>query len=132
MRVLLAISLFSVMLALLLSSDGCKDTGTTTADDIIFPDSNVSYTQHVQPLMALRCATYGCHDNTTRAGNLNLTTYMDMTSRPGIVVPKDSKSSLLMQRIDGRLPHAANVPILLNQNQLNGIKRWIDEGAKYN
>jgi len=132
MRIALAFILPALALLLLVPNGGCSDSGTTPGDEIVFPDSNVSYTAHVQPYMTLRCATYGCHDNATRSGNLNLTTYMDMTARPGVVIPKDSKSSLLMQRIDGRLPHPPNVPIIINQNQLNGIKRWIDEGAKYN
>jgi hypothetical protein len=132
MRKTLLFAVLAFPMVFLFVNTGCKDSGTDPGDEIVFPDSNVSYTAHVQPYMALRCATYGCHDESSRAGNLCLTTYMDMTSRPGIVIPKDSKSSLLMQRIDGRLPHPPNVPIIINQNQLNGIKRWIDEGAKYN
>lgn len=132
MRIPVLFLILAMPCLIMLNGSGCKDSGTTPGDEIVFPDSGVSYTAHVQPFMTLRCATLGCHDDDTRAGNLSLTTYMSMTARPGIVVPRDSKSSLLMQRIDGRLPHPPNVPILINQNQLNGIKRWIDEGAKYN
>jgi hypothetical protein len=132
MRIVFLLAAISFPSLMWLSQSGCKDTGTDTGDDIVFPDSNVSYLAHVQPYMTLRCSTYGCHDDATQAGGLSLTTYMNMTARPGIVVPRDSKSSLLMQRIDGRLPHPPNAPILINQNQLNGIRRWIDEGAKYN
>ena len=48
------------------------------------------------------------------------------------VIPGDPASSLLLQKIDGRLPHPINVPIIINQNQLTGIRTWIAEGAKNN
>jgi hypothetical protein len=119
-------------ITLLPFSFGACDSGTTNADDIVFPSSSVSYAQHVQPLFNLRCSTFGCHDDQTRAGNLRLTSYIALTERPGIVVPGNSTSSLLIQRIDGRLPHPVNIPIIINQNQLDGMKKWIDEGAKNN
>jgi hypothetical protein len=55
-----------------------------------------------------------------------------MTERPGIIIPNDPESSLLLQKIDGRLPHPINVPIIINTNQLTGIRTWISEGAKNN
>ncbi len=107
--------------------------GTTNPDtDIVFPDSGVSYIRHVQPFFTLRCAVGGCHDDQSRASNLSLTTYINTTARPGIVVPGNSGASLLMQRIDGRLPHPINVPIMVNAAQLKGIRTWIDEGARNN
>jgi hypothetical protein len=54
------------------------------------------------------------------------------TERPGVVIPFDSQSSLLLQKIDGRLPHPLEVPIIINDNQLKGIKTWLDEGARNN
>ena len=132
MRILLPFFVLFLPALFFLANSGCKDSIDGPNGDLVFPDSNVSFTAHVQPFLTLRCASYGCHDDGSRAGDLSLTSYINMTARPGIVVPRDSKSSLLMQRIDGRLPHPPNVPILIDQNQLNGIKRWIDEGAKYN
>ena len=111
---------------------GCKDSATTPGNDIVFPAMTVSYSQHVQPFFNLRCANFGCHEDQTRAGNLSLTSYVALTSRPGMVIPGSSKSSLLIQRIDGRLPHPVNVPIIINQNQLDGMKMWVDDGAKNN
>lgn len=118
--------------ALLLSLAACEDSGTRPGDEIVFPESGVSYSAHVQPFFNLRCANYGCHDSQTRAGNLSLTSYVEMTERPGIVIPRDPDSSLLLQKIDGRLPHPINVPIIINDNQLKGIRTWILEGAEYN
>lgn len=121
-----------VVIAVLALDAGCKDSATTPDNDIVFPAMTVSYSQHVQPFFNLRCANFGCHEDQTKAGNLSLTSYVAMTSRPGIVIPGSSASSLLIQRIDGRLPHPMNVPIIINQNQLAGLKMWIDDGAKNN
>ncbi|MBE0643368.1 MAG: hypothetical protein IH600_04755 [Bacteroidetes bacterium] len=121
----LLISLFVVLTA-------CDDSGTTPGDEIIFPEKDVSYAVHVQPFFNLRCANYGCHEDQSRAGNLSLTSYVSMTERPGIIIPGNPESSLLLQKIDGRLPHPINVPIIINTNQLTGIRTWIAEGAKNN
>lgn len=131
MKRFLALSVFLVS-ALLLGLAACDDSGTRPGDEIVFPDKDVSYMAHVQPFFNFRCANYGCHEDQTRAGNLSLTSYVAMTERPGIVIPGDPASSLLLQKIDGRLPHPINVPIIINQNQLTGIRTWIAEGAKNN
>ncbi len=110
----------------------CDDSGTTPGDEIVFPDKEVSYSAHVQPFFNLRCANYGCHEDQSRAGDLSLTSYVAMTERPGIVIAGDPESSLLLQKIDGRLPHPINVPIIINSNQLTGIRTWISEGALNN
>lgn len=110
----------------------CDDDGTQPGDEIVFPEKNVSYSAHVQPFFNLRCANYGCHEDQGRAGNLSLTSYIAMTERPGIVIAGDPESSLLLQKIDGRLPHPINVPIIINSNQLTGIRAWISEGALNN
>jgi hypothetical protein len=110
----------------------CDDSGTRPGDEIVFPEKDVSYSAEVQPFFNLRCANYGCHEDQTRAANLSLTSYLALTERPGIIIPGDAASSLLMQKIDGRLPHPIEVPIILNENQLTGIRTWINEGAKNN
>ncbi len=122
---ILSITILTVIL-------GCSDSATTPSNDIVFPDKDVSYSSHVQPVFYLRCATSGCHDDQSRAGDISLTSYFNLTARPGIVIAGNSKASLLAQKIDGRLPHSNPIPILINSNQINGIKKWIDEGAKNN
>ncbi len=123
-----------IMVVLLLGAagEGCGDNSVSNANDIVFPASNVSYAQHVQPLFNLRCMNTGCHDDASRAGGLSLTSYFNLTANPGEVIPGDSKASKLAQKIDGRLPHTYTIPVALNQNQIDGIKKWIDEGAKNN
>lgn len=110
----------------------CDDDGLGPGDEVVFPEENVSYAEHVQPYFNLRCANYGCHEDQARAGNLSLTSYNALTERPGLIIPGDAESSFLMQKIDGRLPHPIDVPIIINENQLEGIRTWINEGAKNN
>ncbi|MBR9977277.1 MAG: hypothetical protein KFH87_04240 [Bacteroidetes bacterium] len=120
------------LLVMAVATFSCDDSGTRPGDEIVFPEEDVSYMAHVQPFFNLRCANYGCHDDHTRSGNLSLTSYFAMTERPGIVIAGDPESSLLLQKIDGRLPHPINVPIIINSNQLDGIRTWILEGARNN
>jgi hypothetical protein len=66
------------------------------------------------------------------AGNLSLTSWFTLTSSPGIVIRGNSNQSVLAQIIDGRLPHNSAIQFTLTANQITGIKKWIDEGAKNN
>jgi hypothetical protein len=112
---------------------GCgKDSNSTGSSDIVFPESNISYSQSVQPLFYQKCAFVGCHDDQSTAGNLSLTSYTALTARSGIVIPGNSNNSILAQKIDGRSPHFGPIAVTLTANQISGIKKWIDEGAKNN
>jgi hypothetical protein len=106
------------------------------ADDIVFPDVNVSYTQHVQPLFSRRCAIGGCHAGSSPAAGLDLThpSYNRLMNHvPRLVTARESNNSLLIQRLDGRIqPRMPLNSTPLTTNQLNGMKRWIDEGALNN
>jgi hypothetical protein len=124
---------FLVVIPLLSLFSSCgKNSNPTTPSDIVFPASNISYAQSVQPLFLQKCAFVGCHDDQSMAGGLSLTSYIALTAHSGIVVPGNSNNSVLAQKIDGRNPHLDPVPVTLTSNQINGIKKWIDEGAKNN
>lgn len=115
----------------------CKDELTGVDDSsIVFPAANVSFGRHVEPLLQQRCAVSGCHAGSTPAAGLNLQTpaYSNlMNHQPRLVVAGAGNNSLLIQRLDGRIqprmPLSGNP---LNQNQIDGIKKWIDEGALNN
>jgi hypothetical protein len=115
----------------LLSS--CKDENPPgSPSDIVFPPSNVSYERQVQPLFNQTCTFAGCHDDGQAQGKLKLTSYSNTVfSLPGVVVPGKPESSTLVLRIQGsvgtRMPPDRNQ---LNDNQINGIRTWIAEGAK--
>ena len=116
----------------------CKDDNPTgpegSPSNVVFPTSNVSYSQHVQPLFNQACAFAGCHDAGTHQSPLKLTSWGDVViTLPGIVVTGQPDQSTLVFRIEGRvgqrMPLGTNP---LNQNQINGIRTWIAEGARNN
>ena len=123
---------------LFLTLYACKDKNNPVSDgspsNIVFPPSNVSYSQHVQPLFDQTCALSGCHDDGVHQSPLRLTSYVNTVfSIPGVIVAGQPDQSTLVLRIEGRvgsrMPLNANP---LNQNQVNGIRAWVAEGAKNN
>jgi hypothetical protein len=125
------------MLLGLMALFGCKDDiGNPKGPTVVFPDSNVSYTQHVQPLFYQSCNFAGCHDDSQPPSRLKLTTYYNlMYPETGHIVVERGRpdQSILVLRIEGllgeRMPSKGDT---LNSNQINGIRRWILEGAKNN
>lgn len=115
---------------------GCEDETYgpgPDSRDIVFPESNVSYAQHVQPLFDRTCAVSGCHDTATKQSNLSLQSYREATARPGIIVPTDPDGSVLVQRIEGKIqPRMPYNRPPLSDNQIRGIRQWILEGAQNN
>ncbi len=102
--------------------------------DVVFPASNVKFGVHVLPLFRQACNQSGCHDSGSHQSALSLTAFGDWDHLPGTVVPSDPENSQLVWRIEGRaggnrMPLNTNP---LNQNQINGIKKWIEEGALNN
>jgi hypothetical protein len=112
---------------------GCKDT-TTNIDSKTIPDSNVSFGEHIFPVFQTKCAIRGCHDDGTKAGGISLTTWVGATD-PNIVVKGEPDNSPLVWSIEALAGISPMPPIgypPLTQNQINGIKTWIKEGAKNN
>jgi len=131
LKIVLTLSLLAFVLS-------CKDENPTgpegSPSNIAFPTSNVSYSQHMQPLFNQACAFAGCHDAGTHQSPLKLTSWGDLViALPGIVVTGQPDQSTLVFRIEGRvgqrMPLGTNP---LNQNQINGIRTWIAEGARNN
>lgn|SRR3990172_1898030 len=118
-------------LLLLLFYAGCDDT-TTNIDDEIIPDSNVSYSLHIQPVFNAKCVN--CHGAGTTEAGLDLTTWAGTTADPRIVVDSLPDNSVLVWTIEQRAGFPPMPPIdsrypPLTLNQLNGLKTWIAEGA---
>jgi hypothetical protein len=123
----------------LLGIGGCKDQNPTGEDgspsNIIFPVSGVSYQYHVQPLFTQACNFSGCHGSDAPANLVKLTSWGElMTSGggTGVVIPGQPENSTLVFRIEGRGMRMPPSGLPLNQNQVNGIRAWIAEGAKNN
>jgi len=116
----------------------CKDTSNSLSPlgNIVFPATGISYEKQVQPLFNIGCATTSCHDNSSRGGNLDLSSYYGTISDPGVVERTgnhvfDTTNSRLIWCIEAKLGSPFMPPTRpLVQNQIEGLKRWIYEGAK--
>jgi len=127
--------MISIILIAMGSLFSCKDSITGEGPfDIVFPDSNISYNNLIQPLFDRGCALPGgCHAGDQPAADLGLESYLRLTDRVGIVVPGSPDESLLQLRIDGRLlPRMPLNRPVLTDNQIQGIRKWILEGALNN
>lgn len=124
----------------LLGISGCKDDPVLgegeSPSTVVFPPREVSYGVHVQTLFNQTCAIPSCHDDGTQAGGLSLTSHFNTVfAVPGIVISRDPANSILIMKIEGRGPGGERMPPgpnALNQNQINGIRTWIAEGAQNN
>ena len=116
----------------------CKDEVTGgDINSIVFPDSNVSYISHVEPLFLAACAIPGgCHAGDEAAGGLSLESYEDLSTKIYIVyIPGDPDNSRLIMAIEGTASGIPQMPYgrpPLNANQRKGMRTWIKEGAKFN
>ena len=115
--------------------NACKDSSNpiTKPGDVVFPEKNISYDRQVQPLFNIACATTNCHDRLTRQSNVDLSSYAGLKGSPyGIVIAKDTSNSRLIWCIKGQ-PGSSPMPPpplpSLNINQIQGLTRWIYEGA---
>lgn len=130
-----------ILVLLVLSLNlACKDEAATDPSDIVFPATNVSYGKHVQPLFNKACAFSGCHGpDTFLQRGYSLDSYENLT--PGaaheLVIPGNPDNSKLIWSIEGingydgtrRMPMNLTP---LNANQIDGMRRWIAEGARNN
>ncbi len=133
MKFLLFISLY--LLITLVIFTGCKDTITgNQLDSVVIPSSNVSYSKYIQPVFNLKCANSGCHDDATSAGGYSLTTWAGATN-PLYVSKGNANTSTLVQSVEGLSGANPMPPVgypVLTQNQIQGVKTWVAEGAKNN
>jgi hypothetical protein len=123
------------VLFVLFGLQSCKDEQVNSSDEIIFPANNVSFSKHVEPLFQQRCALAGCHAGSTPAGGLNLeyNSYQTIMNTPGLVIAHDGGNSSLVQHLMGiSTPMPPPKSAQLTQNQIDGVKKWIDEGALNN
>jgi hypothetical protein len=126
--IFLVIAYFVVMLC-----SSCKDENNNNfTSNIVFPDTGkISFTKYVQPLFQQTCVAAQCHGGSSPVDGLDLTApcwEAIHDYKAGILV---GSNSLLYKRIAGigytRMP-PDNYPALTT-NQINGVKKWINDGA---
>ncbi len=124
----------SLILATVFLLFSCKEQTLQNPDDIVFPDSNVSFQQHTLPVLKANCGLSYCHGEVSPRGNVQIYDYFSiMNSLSGaLVIPYNPDGSVLVQIIEYRLPHNPSLLWKFSNNQKNGIRTWIREGAKNN
>ncbi len=115
---------------------GCDDTTTNAqVDNTTIPSSNVSYSKHIQPVFTVKCTYSGCHDDNSKAGGLSLTSWSGTTAGYKVVIPGSASTSPIVWSVNGSgtkpMPPVSTYPGMTS-NQVNGLKVWINEGAKNN
>jgi hypothetical protein len=134
MRLLLFFLFLGFVLLISIGFISCKDTQTDPTLEIVFPNSNVSFSKHVGPLLQQRCTGSSCHGGSAPAYQLNLEypyAYTNLITL-GLVIPGYAINSVLFQSIQGSPPLMPPAKTQqLTQNQITGIKTWINEGAIY-
>jgi hypothetical protein len=125
-----------IVISTFLLQSGCKDSITANdVDNRVMPQSNISFSNDLQPVFQLKCANSGCHDDATMAKGLSLTTCANAKSAPGVISTGNSKTSIIVWAVEGQSgyqmpPLGVNKPF--TSEQVRGLKKWIDEGAKCN
>jgi len=93
---------------------------------------NLVYFQNdILPILISNCSEPGCHDATTRANGVQTSTYVDLMNSQIIRAGDPSESKLWKSITEtdpgDRMPQGK--PPLTNE-QMNLIRRWIEQGAK--
>ena len=130
--------LLFLFVTVLLFSVACDDTITgNELDKVDIPDKDVSYREYIDPVLQAKCAAAGCHESSTEAGGLDVTTHSSLTADPAIVFPGLPESSQLVWAIEGQngasvMPPLGATVYPVTTEQIKGIKTWIKEGALNN
>ena len=118
---------------LILFAQSCDDSLTSTeVDNIVMPDSNVSYSKHIAPVFEVKCVP--CHNNNGRKeAGLDLSSWSSATLDPSIIARGSDSTSILVFTIEGFPPYTLMPPYgKLVDNHIQGIRTWIREGALNN
>lgn len=107
---------------------------STNPDDIVFPEENVSYKSHVEPIIKINCARSNCHGQLTAPNAAPMWSYNELMYNPlnlGLIQKYFPDESRLIQIIENKVYHAGNPYYnwLINDNQNAGLRQWIEEGA---
>ncbi|MEE9117226.1 MAG: hypothetical protein V3U02_01360 [Calditrichia bacterium] len=136
--------IFYIILVVLFSvlyTSSCSKNPTDSSKDIVLPDSNLNYTEHIFLLFSVKCGSEsGCHSSNfggLPARGLDLTNYQNLITHlidgsELLIIPFQGEESFLYNILLGPLPGRTRMPkdrTPLTVNNIVGIRTWIDEGA---
>ena len=121
-----------IVASLIVFAQSCDDSLTSTeVDNIVMPDSNVSYSLHIAPVFEFRCVQ--CHNSSRKEAGLDLSSWSTATSDPSIIARGSDSTSILVWAIEGLPPYPLMPPTgRMVDNHIDGIRTWIREGALNN
>lgn len=129
-KILIIISCFGFVIL------SCGDESPTQFADLKFPeDGPISFDMHVQPFLRVRCSNIGCHHEQTAAGGRIMTDYFWLfgSRNPGFIIAGEPDKSLFNQVVEGKNQHLLILNLVLpTENQQQGIRRWVEDGALLN
>jgi len=123
-----------LLTSILLFINSCN-TNSINIDNLVFPATNVSYQNQVQPFMQFYCTYGGCHSDTPTNGASVMSDWVSLysTENLGLIVPTNPDGSKLYQTVNkGKLPHNPYLYWTFKDNHVQGIRQWILEGGKNN
>ncbi len=124
---------FLVSYTIIISLTQCsKDS--TSPDSVVYPDSNLSFIQHIQPIFLRNCVSSGCHETISPANGLDLeSSTPNFTSVNGtVIIPFDADQSRLYRVLLSDYAGISRMPrnrAPLAENMIRAIRTWINEGA---
>src|SRR6185437_12321203 len=88
---------YYILACMVLVIIGCSSSDITSANDVVFPATNVSFRAQVEPLFSVSCNVAGCHDM-ARPGNNNvdLTSWIGTRAINVVNQPGDTNCGLIL------------------------------------
>jgi hypothetical protein len=122
-----------IIAAAAIIGSGCGSNDITSANDIVWPDSGVSYQKQVVPFFQLSCNIPACHDIANPGGGAPpLDSWGDVHGiRVVGSVPKDT-NCILCRVMKLQDPNHINIPFIPTAAETRGIVEWVKEGAPDN
>jgi len=97
--------------------------------------SSVDFDREVRPILSDNC--FACHgpDENQRKAKLRFDTKEGSFAKPGVITPGDASKSKLYQRVSSKdqdmLMPPPSSEHKLTEKQIETIRRWIDDGARW-
>jgi hypothetical protein len=129
-----------VFLLLVLAVAGCKDMGTdpqytqTTTPPTTPPTGNISFAQHVLPILQSRGCT-GCHGGSGGLTVSSVASLLTGGNHGAAIVAGQADNSNLIKKLSAPPPFGSRMPLggpYLADSTIAVIRTWINQGALNN
>ncbi len=127
------IAAIAIMSALAGAISSCKHDPPISLEPVEVSTSEISFRDQVQPILNSNCNMSGCHNASSAAEGVNLSSFASIMSDDELVVRFKPDESELMEELrgygrKGSMPPPGQQP--LSSEQINVLKQWILEGAR--